>query len=147
MSSMACRSGLPSPPTGSKHNPNPNPNPASLSVCCTLCLPATAQIPLLYLLLPQRCRTHGTPPLCLLATSKHLTMTLTVTPTLFRALCPTHWQHSWGGRHRPVHDDGHTTVVTLMHPCLNPDVTKHHLCEALMQPYTSCTLAMTDYQA
>ena len=60
---------------GNKPPPvNPNPNfrpesrrpslhPAPLSTCCTPSLPATAQIQLLYLLLPQRCRTHST-PLC-----------------------------------------------------------------------------------
>ena len=36
-------------------------HPASLSACCTPSLPATAQMPRLYLLLLQRCRTHSTP--------------------------------------------------------------------------------------
>ena len=55
-------------------NPYPNPNPASLSACYTASLPATAQMQILYLFLPQRCRTHST-RLCPPVTTKHLTLT------------------------------------------------------------------------
>ena len=39
----------------------PSVHPASLSACCTVSLPATAQMPLLYLPRLQLCCTHSTP--------------------------------------------------------------------------------------
>ena len=80
-------------------NPNPNPNPslmsitppdtveagtcpslhaASLSTYCAPSLPAAAQIPRLYVLLPQRCHTHRT-PLRRLAATEQLNVTVTLT--------------------------------------------------------------------
>ena len=81
---------LMSPAYDKTRNPNPNPNPnesrrpslhsASLSACCTAFLPATAQMQLLCLLLPQPSCTHSTPS-CPLVTTKHLTPTLCLTLT------------------------------------------------------------------
>ena len=63
--------------------PKPNPNhdhkselhTALLSACCTPCLLVTAQMQLLYLLLPQHFRAHSTPS-CPPVTTKHLTLSL-----------------------------------------------------------------------
>ena len=53
-----------------------NPSPTTTLKALTRTLTA-AQMPILYLLLPQRCRTHST-PLCSPVTTKHQTLTLTL---------------------------------------------------------------------
>ena len=93
------------------HHPNPHPNPIltltltlprPLSRACPLpepTLPATARMRILYLLLPQHCRTDST-HLCPLITTKHLTptsKTLTLTNQVVKADIKELWDMSLDG--------------------------------------------------
>ena len=87
---------------GPEPNPNPNRNSSSrltltmsiktnatpnpVSACYTPSLPAAAQMPLPYLLLPQCCRIHST-PLYPTVRTKHLTLTLSLPLTILSPKC------------------------------------------------------------
>ena len=74
------------------YDKTPNLSPSDLAasswsnsyIFLTLTLPLIGQMQILYLLLPQRCRTHST-HLCPLVTTIHLTLTLTLTLTKSRS--------------------------------------------------------------